>query len=69
MSNQIWKNEKIFSSYEEAKTFLQQLQYAPESAIMQYKIKRNKDQFYIKSRIDPSLIDAINEIDKKTKKK
>jgi hypothetical protein len=69
MSNQIWKNEKIFSSYEEAKTFLQQLQYTPEGAIMQYKIKRNKNQFCVKSRTDPSLIDAINEIDKKIKKK
>lgn len=69
MSNQNWKNEKIFSSYEEAKLFQEQLQYAPEGAIMQYKIRRYKDQFYVKSRTDPSLIDAINEIDKKTKKK
>lgn len=69
MSDINWKNEKIFSSYEEAKIFQQQLQYAPEGAIMQYKIRRYKDQFYVKSRVDPSLIEVIAEIDKKTKKK
>lgn len=69
MLNLNWKNEKTFSSYEEAKKYQQQLQYSPEGAIMQYKIKRYKDCFCIKSRVDPSLINAINEVDKKTKKK
>lgn len=68
MSNENWTNEKEFSSFEEAENFKNLLIHSPEGAIMEYKIKRYKNVFIIKSRIHPILVDAVKEIDEKIKK-
>ena len=67
MFNLLWKEEKIFDSYEEAKKHKDMLLASEASATMQFKIKRynNTKPFYVvKSRIDPILADTVEEINK-----
>lgn len=65
-----WKIENIFISYELANNFKKDLQRSPEGATLQVKIHRyppnfkvNTETFVVKSRTDPSLIAAIQEVE------
>ena len=65
MFNVLWKEEKKFDSYEEAKKYKFMLQTSESGATMQYKIKKYNNQkeiFVVKSRIDPILADSVEEI-------
>lgn len=69
MSNS-WKVEEIFVMYENAKEFKKQLLRSPEGATLQVKIHRyppskavNTETFVVKSRTDPSLVAAIQEVE------
>lgn len=78
-----WKVEDIFTSYENARRFKNELQRSPRGATLQVKIHRyaasekvNTETFVVKSRTDPSLVAAIQEVEEqllinksKTKKK
>jgi hypothetical protein len=71
MSNS-WKIEEIFVVYENAKEFKKQLLRSPEGATLQVKIRRyssnktvNTETFVVKSRTDPSLIAAIQEVEER----
>ena len=79
MSNS-WKIENSFNSYEEADAFKNLLQHEPKGATLQFKIQRSnkeeKEIFIVKSRTDPGLVVAIQEVEEqmlinksKTKKK
>lgn len=82
MSNS-WKVENIFTLYESANEFKKHLQSSPRGATLQVKIHRyaatnniNTETFVVKSRTDPSLVLAIQEVEErllisknKTKKK
>lgn len=82
MSNS-WKVEDVFSLYENALQFKKDLQRSQRGATLQVKIHRytandkvNTETFVVKSRTDPSLVAAIQEVEEqllinksKTKKK
>lgn len=82
MSNS-WKVEDVFALYENALQFKKELQRSPRGATLQVKIHRyaasnkvNTETFVVKSRTDPSLVAAIQEVEEqllinksKTKKK
>jgi hypothetical protein len=70
MSN-LWKIEDIFISYDTASNFKKQLLNSPKGATLEVKIHRyppnnkvNTETFVVKSRIDPSLVAAVEEIEK-----
>jgi len=69
MQEKKWKDEKIFSCFEEAEQYKNTLQNSPEGATMEYKIKHKDGVFIIRSRIHPELIEAVKEIDEKLSKK
>lgn len=63
-----WKNESYLSSYEEASELKNSLKASDKSGTIQFKIKRcgsGKTQYVVKSRIDPNLIAALEEIEQK----
>jgi hypothetical protein len=73
MSND-WKVEKTFSTYEEAAELKNTLQQSSRGATLQLKIKRceeasKKEIFVLKSRTDPSLLKAIEEVEQKLLKR
>jgi hypothetical protein len=66
MSN-LWTNERYFSTYEEALSLKNNLQLSEKGATMQFKIRRcgiGKSQYVVKSRIDPTLIKAVETVEK-----
>ena len=66
--SELWKNEKYFSTYEEAHALLEQLVSGPTGATLQVKIKRcglGGTEFVVKSRTNPELKAAIQELEEK----
>ena len=66
MSN-LWTNEKYFSTYEEALSLKKSLQLSEKGATMQFKIRRcgiGKNQYVVKSRTDPQLAKAVEQVEK-----
>jgi hypothetical protein len=66
-----WIIEDIFLTYDLANELKKQLLHSPKGAILQVKIKRhppnaaiNTETYVVKSRIDPSLAAAVEEIEK-----
>jgi molybdopterin converting factor small subunit len=77
--SELWKNERYFSTFEEADTLRKSLLSGPNGATLQAKVKRCGEggtQYVVKSRTNPELKAAIQEVeeqllvakDKKTKK-
>lgn len=67
-----WKNERYFSSYEEADKLKKSLKAQDKTGTYQFKIKRcgvGKTIFVVKSRFDPSLKAALEEIENKMMRK
>ena len=69
MSN--WTLERTFSTYVEAKEFKEVLQQSSRGATIQVKIKRYStlngvERYGVKTRTDPSLADAVKQIEEKT---
>ena len=71
MSNEMgnpWKNERFFSSYEEADTLRKSLLGRDRSATLQVKVKRCGEggaMYVVKSRQDPNAIAELQEIEEK----
>lgn len=66
MSN-LWTNEKYFSTFEEALSLKKSLQLSEKGATMQFKIRRcgiGKSQYVVKSRTDPQLVKAVQQVEK-----
>ena len=67
-----WKNERYFSTYEEAEKMKKSLKSSDKTGTYQYKIKRcgvGKSLYVVKSRIDPSMKAALEEIEEKMLRK
>jgi hypothetical protein len=63
-----WNNERFLSSYEEADQFRKSLLAHDKTSTLQVKIKRcgvSGSMFVVKSRVDPSLKAALEEIEEK----
>jgi hypothetical protein len=63
-----WKNERYLSSYEEADAFRKSIKAQDKTGTLQVKVKRcggDTTMFVVKSRIDPSLKAALEEIEEK----
>jgi len=63
-----WKNERYFASFEEADTFRKSVKAQDKTGTYQVKIKRSGvggQQYVVKSRVDPSLKAALEEIEEK----
>lgn len=72
--NTQWTLEKTFSSYEEALKYKTSLQMSERGATTVVKIKcyasiNGIERYGVKTRTDPSLVKAIEEVEKKTSKK
>ena len=63
-----WKNERYFGSFEEADTFRKSIKAQDKTGTLQVKVKLcgGKDtKFVVKSRTDPTLKAALEEIEEK----
>ncbi len=63
-----WKNERYFSTFQEADNFRKDLKSHDRSGTLQVKVKRSGVSginFVVKSRTDPSLKAALEEIEEK----
>ncbi len=63
-----WKNERYFSTFEEADTLRKSLKTYDRSGSLQVKVKRcgeGGSLYVVKSRTDPSLKAALEEIEEK----
>ena len=67
-----WKNERYFNTYEEAQTLRDSLKAHDKTSTLQVKIKRcgsGKTMYVVKSRVDPLLKAALEEIEEKMLRK
>lgn len=67
-----WKNERFLGSFEEADTLRKSLKAQDKTGTLQFKIKRcgvGGTTYVVKSRIDPSLKAALEEIEEKMMRK
>jgi hypothetical protein len=72
-----WKNERFFSTYEEANTMRKSLTGADKTGTLAFKVKRcgvGGTMYVVKSRVDPAKLAELHEIEekllsKKSKKK
>ena len=63
-----WKNERYFSTFEEADALRKSLSSGPSGAMLQVKVKRCGvlgSQYVVKSRQNPELKAAIQEVEEK----
>jgi D-tyrosyl-tRNA(Tyr) deacylase len=63
-----WKNERYFSTFEDADALRKSLKTSDRSGTQQFKIKRcgvGGTTYVVKSRVDPSLKAALEEIEEK----
>ena len=63
-----WKNERYFGSFDEADTFRKSIKAQDKTGTVQVKVKRcgnEQSMFVVKSRTDPSLKAALEEIEEK----
>lgn len=66
--SELWKNERYFSTFEEADTLRKSLLSGPQGATLQVKVKRcglNGSQYVVKSRTKPELKAALQEVEEK----
>jgi len=64
--SELWKNERFFSSFEEADSLRKSLLSAPNGATLQVKVKRCGQEgkmYVVKSRTNPELKAAIQEVE------
>lgn len=67
-----WKNERFFSNFEEADALRKSLKAHDKTGTLQFKVKRcgvSGTQYVVKSRVDPSLKAALEEIEEKMLRK
>jgi len=67
-----WKNERYFASFYEADTFRKAVKLQDKTGTLQVKVKRcgvGKETYVVKSRVDPSLKAALEEIEEKMLRK
>lgn len=67
-----WKTERYFSTFEEADALRKSLRASDKTGTTQFKVKRcgvAKTQYVVKSRVDPSLKAALEEIEEKMLRK
>ena len=67
-----WKNERYFASFEEADALRKSLKAGDKTGTLQFKVKRcgvAGTQYVVKSRVDPSLKAALEEIEEKMLRK
>jgi hypothetical protein len=69
-----WTLEKTFASYAEAVEFKGVLQHSSRGATLQVKVKRYStvngvERYGVKTRNDPSLAEAIKDVEEKVSKK
>lgn len=65
---EFWKNERYFSTFEEADTLRKSLLSGPNGATLQVKVKRcglEGTTYVVKSRTNPELKAAIQEVEEK----
>jgi hypothetical protein len=63
-----WKNERYFSTFEEADSMRKSLKAYDKTGALQIKVKRcggNEPLYVVKSRTDPTLKAALQEIEEK----
>jgi hypothetical protein len=66
--SEFWKNERFFSTFEEADTLRKSLLSGPNGATLQVKVKRcglEGTIYVVKSRTNPELKAAIQEVEEK----
>jgi len=67
-----WKNERYFSTFEEADALRKSLKSSDKTGTLQFKVKRcgvASVMYVVKSRVDPSLKAALEEIEEKMLRK
>lgn len=67
--SELWKNERYFSTFEEADTLRRSLLGDPRGATLQIKVKRcglDGKMYVVKTRTQPELKAAIKEVEEKT---
>ena len=67
-----WKNERYFASFEEADQLRKSLKAYDKTGTLQVKVKRcgvGSETYVVKSRVDPSLKAALDEIEEKLLRK
>mgnify|MGYP003349961072 CR=1 FL=1 len=72
MQGEPWKNERFLGSFQEADTLRKSLKAQDKTGTLQFKIKRcgiGGTTYVVKSRIDPNLKAALEEIEEKMMKK
>lgn len=66
--SELWKNERYFSTFEEADTLRKSLLGGSNGATLQVKVKRcglDGSQYVVKSRTNPELKAALQEVEEK----
>lgn len=66
--SELWKNERYFSTFEEADSLRKSLLSGVEGATLQVKVKRcgfEGKQYVVKSRQNPELKAAVEEVEEK----
>ena len=66
--SELWKNERYFSTFEEADTLRKSLLSGTQGATLQVKVKRcglDGAQYVVKSRTNPELKAALQEVEEK----
>lgn len=64
--SELWKNERYFSTFEEADMLRKSLLSGPSGATLQVKVKRcgeGGSQYVVKSRTNPELKAAIQQVE------
>ena len=67
-----WKSERFFSTFEEADTLRKSLKAHDKTGTLQIKVKRcgvGGTTYVVKSRVDPTLKAALEEIEEKMMRK
>jgi len=66
--SELWKNERYFSTFEEAEAMRKSLLSSPNGATLQVKVKRcglEGKQYVVKSRQNPELQATVQEVEAK----
>lgn len=66
--SELWKNERYFSTFEEADTLRKSLLSGTQGATLQVKVKRcgqDGKTYVVKSRVNPELKAAVQEVEEK----
>lgn len=66
--SELWKNERYFSTFEEADALRKSLLSGANNEMLQVKVKRcgvESKMFVVKSRVNPELKAALQEVEEK----